>query len=393
MSDAPSMFSAAYPKLQWAWDATSLKALQTCPRYYQYTILEGWRGSTIDLEFGGLFASSLEFYKKARLGGATRDQAQLVALQYAMEQSGTYEAKNAEPEDTDVYEGFWAPWGGSYRDQWRCTGTEPYVNEKGNKAKCPLSHKGVWQEDFAPSICGVCGSPVEEVSNWVPINPAKDRYALIRAVVWYCEEQPEDMSQGLAPINLPNGTPAVELPFRIPLPWKTPDGWVPRADGHGYDVVSEPYMLVGYLDSIVRFGTELFIADDKTTKKLLNKGFWDGFSPHVQVDTYDLAGSILFPDLPIKGVIIEGTQLLVGGARFGKHVIYHNEAQREEYFQELEGIIRMAEKYAAANHWPMNRASCFMCGFKKICSKSPQVREQYLAADFKKQHWNPLEER
>lgn len=374
MTEAPSMFSSANPRLQRAWDATSLSALQKCPRYYQYTILEGWRGSTIDIEFGGLFASSVERYKKARLRGNSRDDAQLVALQYAMEASGHY----------DVTVGWdevpvWAPWGGDYRTQWRCTGTEPYKNEKGNKAKCPLSHKGVWQEDFCPPICGICGSPTEEASNWVPVNPAKDRYALIRAVVWYCEEQPEDMALGLAPINLPNGQPAVELPFRLPMPWKTPSG--------------EPYILAGYLDSIVRFGDELFIADDKTTKHMLNKGFWDGFSPHVQVDTYDLAGSIMFPDLPIKGVIIEGTQLLVGGARFGKHPIYHNEAQREEYFAELEGVIREAEKYAEAGHWPMRRSSCTICGFKKICSKSPQVREQYLAADFKKKHWNPLQER
>lgn len=386
MSEVPSMFSKGNPNLQVAWDATSLNAFTTCPRYYKYTIVDGWRtaGSSIDIEFGALFASSVERFKKARLEGKSRDEAQIVALRYAMEHSGTYVAPEYHETNTDNPIDFpvstWVPWGGQYREQWHCTGTEPYKNEKGNKAKCPFAHKGVWQEDTPPSICGWCGSPIETAVNWVPHNPAKDRYALIRAVVWYAEEQPEDLDSALAAIALPDGTPAVELSFRIPLQEKSPYG--------------EPYILAGYLDSIVKFGDELFIADDKTTKKMLTKQFWEGFQPHTQFDTYDLAGSIMFPDLNIRGIMIEGTQLLVGGARFGKHPVYHNEDQREEWYFELTGILKEAEGYAERNYWPMRRSSCPMCVFKKVCSKSPGVREQYLAnGDFVKRHWNPLEER
>ena len=383
MSSTPSMFSPTIPKLQTAWDSTSLRALMTCPRMYEYQIIGGWRGSTVDLEFGGMFASAVEHFKKARLEGKTRDEAQLVALRWAMENSGHYEIDQPDLDGADTWmdgREYWVPWGGAYYDQWRCTGTEPYKNAKGNKAKCPLSHKGKYQQGIGPTTCGECGSPVEQLNRWVPGNPVKDRYGLVRAVVWYAEEQPEELgSYGVEPINLPDGTPAVELPFRIPMPWQSPAG--------------DTYILAGYLDSIVRFNDDLFIADDKTTKKMLNKSYWDGFAPHVQVDTYDLAGSVMFPDLDIKGVLIEGTQLMVNGARFAKQTFYHNEEQRAEYFRELEHWLRQAERYAAADYWPMNRAACPMCPFKKICSKPPQYRDKYLAADFKQRHWNPLEER
>ena len=51
---------------QFAWDATSLTAFQTCPRYYQLSVLEGWQPKVKSphLIFGGVYASSLELYFK-----------------------------------------------------------------------------------------------------------------------------------------------------------------------------------------------------------------------------------------------------------------------------------------------------------------------------------------
>lgn len=364
----PSPFSPTIPNLQIAWDSTSLRLLMECPYKYYLTIIQGWRGSGVDLEFGGLYAGAVEVFKKSLLAGATWEDAQLAAFSYAFDKSGYYLTNS----DNDR----WVPWGGSYVQQWRCTGTEKYHNNKGNPAKCPFSHKGVWMDGFAPGVCGECGSPTQEAVNWLPLNPAKDRYTLLRLVTWYCEEQ---KGSQVRPYSFPDGTPAVELSFRMPLPWTSPAG--------------DPYILCGHNDSLVTFGDEGFVSDNKTTKKQLGPAYWAGYSPNVQVEIYDLAGSVLYQDLNLKGVLIEGAQVLVSGAKFGLGVMYRNDAQRNETLRELKYWIGTAEEHARTGYWPRNTASCAMCDFKKICSIDPGSREQYIPGSFTKRPWNPLEER
>jgi hypothetical protein len=145
------------------------------------------------------------------------------------------------------------------------------------------------------------------------------------------------------------------------------------------------------MDSVGSFSEELFITDNKTTGKALNATYWQSFSPNVQIDLYDLMGSILYPKLNIRGVVVEGAQVTkTTGPRFGLGVIRKTEAQREEYLTELEWWINQAEIYATKDYWPMNRASCYICPFKAICSADPSERERMLAANFVKKKWNPL---
>jgi hypothetical protein len=365
----PSAYSPHNPNLQLVWDATSLRALQFCPRYYKYGIVDGYRGSAVDLEFGILFASAIETYKKARLEGKSKQDATLLALRVVVENSWS-----KPDEHGDSY-----PWGGYYEEQWRCTGTEPYKNKAGNKAKCPWSHKGKWVPGDGPHTCGECGSDTESERRYVPGNNNKNRHTLVRLVGWYCEDQPEQMDAGFVPIHLASGKPAVELSFKLPLPFKTKQG--------------EPFILAGYLDSIMEAGNERWIADNKTTKATLSAPYWKQFAPNVQVDTYDLAGSLLFPSENIKGVAIEAAQTLVGSAAFGLQLFRHDDTQREEFLNEIGWWLALAEKMAEDNFWPMNRANCKICPFNGVCSKPPARREEYLKADFEVSKWNPLEER
>ena len=165
----------------------------------------------------------------------------------------------------------------------------------------------------------------------------------------------------------------------MPLPFKT--------------AADENYILCGHIDKLAKFDEDLFICDHKTTKKTLSKSFWGTFAPNIQMDIYDLAGNIMFPEMGIRGVIVEGAQTMVGGARFGRQVFYRNEEQREEMLNELGHWLKTAEGYAEADYWPMNRANCWICEYKGVCSKPPAERERWLKADFDVSHWNPLEER
>lgn len=369
-------FSEINPNLQVVWDATSFRALMFCARSYQLGILQGWRGSAVDLEFGIYFATGAETYAKQRLAGRTREQATIAAVRRVVEESWI-------DDDTGLSgdaEGY--PWGGSYASEWRCTGAEPYRNNRGNRAKCPFSHKGRWFPGDGPTTCGECGSCTVRERHYLPDDNKKNRHSLVTAIAYYCFEQPEfPDSGGLYPIAFADGTPAIELSFKLPLPFNTPEG--------------QPYILSGHMDGIKRFSaSESFITDNKTTGTFIGPYYWKQYSPNIQVDIYDLAGSLLYPALGIKGVAIEATQLFANGtARFAIHPFYRTEGQREETLSEIGWWLKQAERYATENYWPMNKTNCKICNFNGICSKDPAQRERFLKADFVQNRWDPSKER
>lgn len=58
-------------KIQYAWDSTSIGYIKTCPRLYQYTMIEGWqpKDESIHLRFGGEFHSVIQDYENFRADG------------------------------------------------------------------------------------------------------------------------------------------------------------------------------------------------------------------------------------------------------------------------------------------------------------------------------------
>lgn len=75
--------------LQFAWDATSIEAAQTCLRKYYYSILRGIRprDESVHLYFGGLFATALENFYKYREEGATISEAETRVVLEALNSS------------------------------------------------------------------------------------------------------------------------------------------------------------------------------------------------------------------------------------------------------------------------------------------------------------------
>lgn len=70
MSEPKKIDSPFLPgtQIQFAWDSTSLGYLKTCPRLYQYTMLDGWssRDEPVHLRFGIEFHSALQGYDVLR---------------------------------------------------------------------------------------------------------------------------------------------------------------------------------------------------------------------------------------------------------------------------------------------------------------------------------------
>lgn len=336
-----------------------------CPRSYQYNILEGYRTGSIDLEFGIFVHQGKEVYNKVLLAGATWQDAQLAAVK------AVFEATLPILEDGD-------PWGGCFLNMWRCTGATKYKNKKGNAAKCPWSHAGKWFNDTpGPVICGECGSLTETVNRFLPTHKTKHRENLLRLIAWHAEEVKDGPWK---PVYVP-GTdkPAVEMHFMLPFDHRNP-----------YD---ETVAMAGYIDAVKEFQGDYYWTDTKTSKNNLGSRWGEQFDSSLQMKVYGWAAPQLFPNVELRGGLIEGAQVTTYGVAFGEHFIPDSPAQREEFIKDTQYWLSTAEKFAATNYWPRNTKNCFLCPFKKVCSADEEDREFILKGNFPVNFWDPTQER
>lgn len=358
-------FSERTPYLQLVWDSTSIKQFQFCPRSYYYYNIEGWQQDSVDLHFGRHIATGIELYHKLRLRGYDRESACVQVIAQAL--NDTYDQETGEQ------------WGGSFQTLWKCSGETPYKNEKGNRAKCPHSHAAVWYDSAPPEQCE-CRSDIRIERQYVGDHTSKNRVTLIRALIWYAEVQPENLDDGLKPYTFPDGRVAVELSGKLPLPFKTMDG--------------DNYILAFNFDYIGDYSGQLFIVDNKTTNKPLNDSFFTSYACDTQFDNYDLIGATVYADLNLAGTAIEAIQMSQSGVEIGFQPYYKTDAQREEHLADLEIWIRMAEAYARAKYWPMNKRNCWTCRLNKVCAADPSERDRVLRENFTQgEPWNPARER
>jgi hypothetical protein len=322
-------------KAQYAWDSTSLGYIKTCPRLYQYVMLDGWapRGESVHLRFGMEYHAALEQFDR------------LMADE---------------------------------------------------------------NHDREAAIRAVVRGLMERVADWTP-DPAtkagryKNRETLVALVVDYLDHFDPDPAETYIKSD---GTPAVELSFRFELDWgpragECKDGLEPGDVGYpGPSYESQPYLLCGHLDRVVSFNDQLLVMDRKTTTTTLSGYYFNQYEPNNQMTLYTLAGKIIM-GAPIRGVIIDAAQILLEKPNaFARGFTYRTEDQLEEWLADLRVLLENAERYAENDYWPMNDSSCDKfggCRYRDICSKSPSVRERFLAADFEKlepdQRWNPLKSR
>jgi hypothetical protein len=215
---------------------------------------------------------------------------------------------------------------------------------------------------------------------WASLDPNKNRFTLVRSVVWYLAQFERDSIQT---IILSNGRPAVELSFRFATDYYAPDG--------------QPFILCGHLDKLGRLENQTYVIDRKTSKYSIDERFFSSFSPDNQMSTYAFAGKIIY-ETPSAGVIIDGAQILVNSTRFNRGFAPRTDSQLTEWYKEWGYYVGEAISFAERHYWPMNDKSCGNyggCPFRGICSLSPEVREQFIGnpARFVRRTWDPLQVR
>jgi len=202
--------------------------------------------------------------------------------------------------------------------------------------------------------------------------------ALVRAWLWYLDRFREDHMETVA---LADGRPAVELSFRMALPIRAPGG--------------QEYLYCGHIDRIARYAGQLYVLDYKTTTSGLGGDFFTRFSPDPQMSGYTIAGQVLMSE-PMAGMVIDGVQTQVLGTQYERGFAPRPAGVLDEWVNDLAYWIKLAERYAADNYWPLNDTACHHysgCSFRNVCSKAPAVRDQYLAVDYELEPWNPLKPR
>lgn len=302
-------------KVQFAWDSTSLGYLKTCPRLYQYIMIDGWsaKDESVHLRFGSEYHQAIQEYDIERANGTKHEEAIRHTIQNLLIRIADWQV------DEDLRAGKY-----------------------------------------------------------------KNRTTLLQLCVDYFDFYADDPAQTLI---LDSGKPAVELSFKFELDW-------------GPNDTAQPYILCGHLDRVVTFNEQIMVLDHKTTTQAPGAFFFNQFEPSNQMTLYTLAGKIVL-DSPIKGVIIEAAQILLEKPnRFIRGFTYRTQDQLDEWVSDLGNWFSVAEAYADANYWPMNDTACDKfggCKFRDVCSKSPNVRNTWLAADFTKleegDRWNPLKAR
>lgn len=323
--------------MQYAWDSTSLGLFKTCPRLYEYTMIRGYalKVENLHLRFGIEFHSALQEYDFARSEGFTHDESVWEAM-FGLQRRLLAEAL-------------------------------PEGNEKAMKYK--------------------------------------NADTLRQLVVDYLDYYENDHAKTFI---MANGKPATELSFRFELDFgpsmSLEEEVICRARDQGnfneVTHIGQPFILCGHLDRVVDFNGQLMVLDHKTTTTTLGTYYFDQYEPHNQMSLYTLAGKIVLNTI-VKGVIIDGCQILLEGEnRFVRGFTYRTPDQLDEWVDSLSMTLGYAESCATQNYWPMNDTACDKfggCKFRGVCSKSPQVRDNFLKMDFitlpLEERWNPLKSR
>jgi len=213
---------------------------------------------------------------------------------------------------------------------------------------------------------------------WISDDNYKNRFTLVRTVLWYLEHFRDDPVET---VILANGKPAVELSFRIDIHHPTSSG--------------ESRLWCGHMDRLGKFQDSIWVLDRKTTRGQLNESYFSKFSPDNQFSGYTFAGKVAF-HFEVKGLIVDAAQVLVNSSQFQREMVRRSDAQLHEWYRDITIYMDQAESYAAAGYWPMNDKACGNyggCQFRGICSKTPSVRDEWLRREFVRRTWDPLQVR
>jgi|SRR5215467_817268 len=209
----------------------------------------------------------------------------------------------------------------------------------------------------------------------------KNRYTLVRTIVWYLDKYQNDPVQVVRVGN--DDRLAVELPFRL---------------GTGYKsaTTGEEFVLCGRLDRIGELNGARYVTDVKSTGHTLSEYWFAKFTPDNQFTIYTIAARSVF-GVDTTGILVDACQVVQSFSEFQRGVVSRSDEQLNRWHHDLAFFLEQLEKCAYDDDWPQNDSACGMyggCPFRQVCSAtSANSRELILRREYKRRVWDPTFER
>ena len=316
-------------KVQFAWDSTSLGWLKTCPRLYEYQMIEGWRprGSGVHLVFGQHYHSALECYDKYR----------------ALEPERTHD----EAVHNTVHELLLWTWD-------RENG--PWTSDHPSKNRETLVRSVVWyldqfKDDPAATLILANGKPAVELSFRMELD-----WGPKLTEVWYSNN-----------INEENQLRGHKQPYIL-------SGHLDRVVDFGGQKYVMDRKTTGSSPTPHYF--DGFAPDNQMSIYTL--------AARVQFST-PVAGVII----DAAQIAVGFTRFQRGFTYRTEAQLEEWLADFRFWTAQAEGFAETG--YWPMNDKSCNQFGG--CTFRRICSKNPEMRQTFLESDFERKPWNPLQSR
>lgn len=233
-----------------------------------------------------------------------------------------------------------------------------------------------YEENIRTAVRELALSPIREELQ-AASDPVRSVETLGRVLVEYLDFYRDEPARTLV---LGDGSIGAELHFQYETGLKASTG--------------ESFAMAGNLDRVVEMPTGIFIMDHKTTSMALSQYYFQQYDLDTQMTNYAIAGSVVY-GAPVRGVIIDGIKIK-GQPEFVRYITMRSQEACDEWLEELEHWLRLAEYFAQVDTWPANDKSCSKysgCPFREVCKAPKGLRRKILDEQFKKRTWDPSQEK
>ncbi len=321
--------------IQFAWDSTSLGWLKTCPRLYQYCMIDCYGSSdeSVHLRFGIEFHQTLQEYDIAKAKGAKHEEAVRICIGDMLKRTAEFNPD-------------------------RETKAGKYKN-RDSLLRLSLDYLDHYSDDPAQTLILADGTPAVELSF---------RFEL--------DYGPEASGMGLTLTT----EPAPEEGFVDLTP-------------------AQPYILCGHLDRVVTFADHLFVMDRKTTMTTPGPYYFNQFEPHNQMSLYTVASQVILNSpvkgviIDAAQILVDSSRFVRGFTYRTPDQIEEWLKDLSHWLALAEHYA--SANYWPQNDTACDKFGG--CRFREACSKSPGVRNNFIHADFatlsEDARWNPLKSR
>lgn len=211
------------------------------------------------------------------------------------------------------------------------------------------------------------------------LDTRRTTLTLLRSLIWYVENYQNDPMKTHI---LPNGKPALELSFRVELPFS-------------FSQSDYPVIYCGHIDKVVEFQGQLLAMERKHTTSAFYESYWDRYTFGSQISGYVMALQTGF-NLDVGGAVIDATQIGVNFTRFGRRVAHRVNAHQQEWILDTSYWLSQVDLCLTSDRWPHNHEACGKyggCQFRNVCFANPSVREVVLKSEYRVDKWDPLKPR